>query len=238
MKAYLNGKPLRLRRQVKRAWKNRKKLPEGWLEYKFGIVPLVGSIQTLATALSKDLPYGRVRATGKAADLFDNIEEKTNWGFRHRKGAKIRLNVTCRLTALITGINPHKSLAALTGVYAPLSSAWSVVPWGWAADYFLNVGELISNLEPRFPGVSLAGEYTTYKYAAEGEHANEITDAGLPFRVGYDGYPGNWSFNAQYFGHDRRPGIDTKFKPEFSGSLDFNRLANLISALYLSIKGR
>lgn len=238
LKNFLRGKPVHFRKQIEKAWKNRSKLPEGWLEYRFGIVPLVGSINTLATALSKDLPIGRVRGSGSASDSYDTKSDKVIWGYRTISGRQIQVNVKCRITAYVVGINPHKSLAALTGIYAPLSSAWSIVPWGWAVDYFANVGELISNLEPRFPGVSLAGEYTTYRRFADGQHFDEVKSAGLPFNVGFDGYPRNYSFHAQYFENERLPGASYQFSPEFSAELSFGRLSNLLSAVYLTIKGR
>lgn len=234
LRNHLRGRSFKFRKEFQRAWKHKKKLPEGWLEYKFGVVPLVGSIETLATALSKDVPYGRIRGSGRGTDHHDTKTEISSYGFNVTEGHTFDVSVKCTITAYVVAVNPHKAFASLTGVYAPLSSAWSVVPWGWAADYFLNVGELISNLEPRFPGVSLSGAYTSYQRFAGGTIYNESHANGNPLSTGYDGYPRDYTYDFQYFHRERSPGMSDVFVPEFSAELSFSRLGNLMSALYLT----
>lgn len=61
----------------------------------------------------------------------------------------------------IYALNPDVQLLSMLGLGQPLSVAWELTPFSWFVDYFVNVGEMAKNLEPRFPGVKVRNKYTT-----------------------------------------------------------------------------
>lgn len=195
-------------------------LPEAWITYQFGIQPLIGTVDTCLQGLGQPLPSARFNA-------------------RVRRKVKERLetNIWCEFDAgLELGVlvqpnpNPNAALLNLGGFTTPFSTAWSVVPWGWAVDYFVNVSELLSNFEVRHPGVTILNGYTTTSmkngrwYGASREYNS---------KKGY-----MYVVDGVFYKINRLPEIDLKYKLELSfPTLGSNKLANLMSALALTMKG-
>lgn len=139
------------------------KTPSGlWLEYHFGIVPTVLDIHHACGILGYEFPVQKIDGTasakfqsiGKPYDTSLGYDPKYNSQDLH---GKTRVKIGGRITAL----NPDVHLATMLGFGQPLSVAWEMTPFSWFIDYFANVGQLIKNIEPQFPGVTVSDKYCT-----------------------------------------------------------------------------
>lgn len=199
-------------------------LPEAWLTYQFGIVPLVGTLDAAMKGLGKPLAPSSFKSTSSApySGKFSNDPsvESPTW-----------VKGTYRKTIGCTGWpnpNPNVALANLGGLTTPFSTSWSVIPWGWAIDYFVNVSQLLQNVELKHPGVTCSDWYETEK-----------------FDTTWIGYCVGRTVPHRY----RLSGVGSQMtrrvisKPDYKPVLDFpllgsNSFANLFSALALTMKGK
>lgn len=127
-----------------------------WLAYHFGIVPTVMDVHHAMGVLSKDAPVLDVSATGFGSEAFSDFSNRDySW---NRSG-----EVSCfiKLGGKVTNVNRNAMLMGQLGFTQPLSAVWEMTPFSWFVDYFVNVGDMLSNLEPRFPGITFADQYCT-----------------------------------------------------------------------------
>lgn len=123
-----------------------------WLGYWFGIVPTVSDLHHAAQIFAYDPPALKLSvASGGEAKYGDA------W-----------INCVVKLTGQLTAFDPNVSLASRLGFGQPLSTLYEMTMCSWVLDYFVNVGELLKNLEPRFPGLSFSNAATTKFYQYNG----------------------------------------------------------------------
>lgn len=204
-------------------------LPEAWLAYNFGLAPLIQSIDDAIHLLCKDLPVVMVRGTSSSM-IIDSESFSGNYNGWSRSGTfkylkSYRAYVTPKL-------NANASLLNTFGITSPLSTGFSVLPWGWAVNYFVNISQVLSNFEDKFPGVQLKEVWSTV------------------FITGGYSY-NNWHNKATYGGpkfYRHNGGTvskTTRSKDALTYSLTVNlpilgssKFANLFSAIALTLKGR
>lgn len=132
------------------------KQPAGlWLEYHFGIVPTVMDIHHAMGVLGFEFPVDKFHESSKASAEISSGGGTYQW-MEYQKYDSI-----VKIGGEIYALNPDVQLASMLGFGQPLSVAWEMTPFSWFVDYFVNVGELIKNVEPQFPGVKVRGHYTT-----------------------------------------------------------------------------
>lgn len=133
------------------------KTPAGlWLEYHFAIVPTIMDIHHAASVLGFEFPIERLSfASGAENNHVLNPWREYNWYHSYQFKTIVKLN------GEIYALNPNVHLATMLGFGQPLSVAWEMTPFSWFIDYFVNVGQLVTNLQPRFPGVKTRNESTT-----------------------------------------------------------------------------
>ena len=122
-----------------------------WLAYHFGIVPTISDIHHAAGVFSYDPPVMKLVGAGTVVD-YKNGDGA--FGYRHQR-------CSVKLGGEVYQFDPNVSLASRLGFAQPLSVAWEMTPFSWFVDYFVNVGSLIKNMEPRFPGIKTRNEYNT-----------------------------------------------------------------------------
>lgn len=172
-----------------------------WLGYHFGIVPTIMDIHHGMGVLTKDAPILDVKAVGRGVDSL--VFQDRNWFH------DISASTVVKLGGSVTHVNRNAMLAGQLGFTQPLSTAWEMTPFSWFVDYFVNVGDMLSNLEPRFPGITFENQYTTRYFNAK---AN-IRNTDYPAHV-FDGFKGTFSET------DRRLGWPNKM-------LDLNSIDSL-----------
>ena len=132
------------------------KQPAGlWLEYWFGWAPLVSDIHHALGVFSYDFPIEPIRCSGGSKTQWKTGGGTYDWV--HWRDFKTRVKIGGEIYA----IDPNVSLASSLGFGQPLSVAWELTPFSWCVDYVVNVGQLVKNLEPRFPGVRTRNHFTT-----------------------------------------------------------------------------
>lgn len=121
-----------------------RRLANRWLQYQFGIRPLMGDLYESAQLLRNQVVRGIYR--------YDEVYEKgvVPWKnhpvgdfqpslFMEHYRAKLRCRYRVRDSQL-------KTLNSL-GITNPLAVLWELVPWSFAIDWIINVGEFIDSLD-------------------------------------------------------------------------------------------
>lgn len=151
--------------------------PSGlWLQYWFEIVPTVHDIHSLMSVMSKDFPPLIVQ--GNAS----HTEERSYYGTDYTVNMWHSDSWTyiCKMQAELRMRNPNLILASRFGFTQPLSVAYELVPFSWALDYFVNVGEMLSNCEPRFPGYDILNAFCS-EYVPQTHWAAMYDSEGQPW---------------------------------------------------------
>lgn len=128
-----------------------------WLEYHFGWEPLYGDIHTACKILAADVPSSTLRGVG--------IEEvESHWRSTNSSGMPRLYSRNYRAITVMQGDyhvdNPNKFLLNQCGVINPVSVAWELVPFSFAVDWFLPVGQFLNSFTD-FYGVSRTNEFTS-----------------------------------------------------------------------------
>lgn len=151
--------------------------PSGlWLKYWFEIVPTVHDIHSLLTVLTSDFPPLTIQGNSSyresvsnySTDYTMNVWFSDSWTY------------ICKMQADLRMRNPNLVLASRFGFTQPLSVAYELVPFSWALDYFVNVGEMLSNFEPRFPGYDISNAFQT-EYVPQTHWAAMYNSLGKPW---------------------------------------------------------
>lgn len=150
--------PKIVRKVLKRnpAAKDIVKSPSGlWLEYHFAIVPTIMDIHHACGLLGFEFPVEKLIASSGAISESNSGRGTYDWYTSDLFDTKVKL------TGEIYSLNPNVTLATQLGFGQPLSVAWEMTPFSWFVDYFVNVGDLVKNLQPRFPGIKTRNHTTT-----------------------------------------------------------------------------
>lgn len=140
-----------------------KKASEIWLEYHFGWEPLYQDIYDCCHRLGEALPWGIVSASStEDTSIIWNRVGPNLIGKCSGEGRCI-----VRLSGVYYADNPGLYLLNSLGVINPLSVAWELVPFSFAVDWFIPVGQYLQGLTD-FVGVRRQREFTTVYKTASG----------------------------------------------------------------------
>lgn len=140
------------------------KTPAGlWLEYHFGWVPTVMDLHHAAGILGYEFPTCKLVGTsGDKSEVIDRSDRYRAYNaWSNHLGCFYTTRV--KIQGEITAINPNIQLATMLGFGQPLSVVWEMIPFSWVVDYFVNVSDLVTNLEPQFPGIVIRNKFYTVK---------------------------------------------------------------------------
>lgn len=129
-----------------------------WLQYHFAIVPTIMDIHHAAELFSFVFPEPVINFSS-GGDWNDSYTHYKGDSRHQYNTAYVRYRV--KLGCTVEAVNPNIQLATMLGFGQPLSVAWEMTPFSWFVDYFVNVGQLVQNLEPRFPAFKLKNYYMT-----------------------------------------------------------------------------
>jgi hypothetical protein len=132
-----------------------KYLADSWLEYVFGIRPLLSDIEAATRVIKNKKEIMRrelVRVSGSSGEQFANPTYSSRsaatysdvlWRLETKRGAAARYSGAIKATC-----NPNDKLLLASG-FAPssfLPTLWEVIPWSFVIDYFSSVGAIVESL--------------------------------------------------------------------------------------------
>lgn len=129
-----------------------KELGSRWLEYQYGWKPLAQDVYNTAVEMGRDFPSLMI-AEAKGTDRDQSIE-RTNWFSVPRVNDytdSVRVQMKLRF-------RPNNSTAGLLSNFTsmnPASIAWEATPYSFVADWFMDVGGYMRNLETSLMSQSL-----------------------------------------------------------------------------------
>lgn len=130
-----------------------------WLEYAYGIAPLVKDIYTSIDILQRPLPPFRVSGSAVA-----NLNRQYwNGPFEMTEVFMTR----CKHRSHLHVSNPNLWLANQMGLVNPGSWVWEAIPFSFVCDWFANVGQVIASL------TDLAGLTTVNPFVTIVSRSNE-----------------------------------------------------------------
>jgi len=189
-----------------------------WLEYSYGWKPYAQSLYDLhkitSNLLGKD-----ILVHGKGSDKRSGMSSAgTALRRDYRYDTSVRVDLVGRVKSA-----PWANLESL-GLLNPLSVVWEVVPWSFAVDWFIPVGNTLDSLTATV-GLEFVRGYTTWRSTASMDASYNASD-----RTGWDS-TSSGSYREELFGVRRytydgfpRPGFYVDATP-FSTPRVLNALA-------------
>jgi hypothetical protein len=149
-KRAMRGLPVQAR---KKAW--RETISGTWLEYNFGMKPLIHDVRDIAEALGRfqfDEPV-RTRYRSKSSQLdkrtLNGGNYSTDWWLSWLTVQQTRTETFCSYSVgyeqTVRPAGSPRRLAEVLGFTLEnfVPSLYEVMPWSWLIDYFTNLGEII-----------------------------------------------------------------------------------------------
>jgi hypothetical protein len=161
----------------------RKYLADAWLEYVFGVRPLLSDIEA-ATRIIKSkkdiIARELVRVSGSSGEQFASptysarsaaTYSDVSWRLETKRGAAARYSGAVKATC-----TPNDKLLLASG-FAPssfLPSIWEVIPWSFVIDYFSSVGIIVESLANQ--SLSLGWGSRTVRQIVEINAVDQVPD--------------------------------------------------------------
>lgn len=137
-----------------------KKIPDSWLELRFGWLPLINDVYK-ACELVQNSPPTRKRVEGRWETDFDDfyVVDLPN---HFQKVIRRRGKHFARVVLYYELANPTILALSQAGFANPASLAWNLVPFSFVADWFVPVGGWLSSFSAGFGWSFKAGTQTTF----------------------------------------------------------------------------
>lgn len=214
-----------------------KDIPNAWLEYQFGIKPLLRDIDDSAKAVDhllfgeKHIPKMVIRA-GHSADRNCVSAPQTAWSPGMANRLHFPVQEACHLSATYEiPVSSERRMQQL-GLGNPFSVAWELTPWSWAADYGTDMGDWLNSLFAREGTKFMEGSETLYmKYGTDvGPAWVEVRpDSGYIFKKRGSGR--GIVCTGGRISRSVLTGTPSPWFPTFRNRLGLNQMANLMAAL-------
>lgn len=136
-----------------------------WLEYHFAILPTISDIHHALGIFSHQIaPVVSVTASGHS---FQDWSSRGYFDYYDKLDYTSDQKHLVKLGGRLVAIDPNVVLAQSFGFGQPLSVAYEMTPFSWFIDYFVNVGQLLSNLEPKLSGFKFEDQYMSHLVSME-----------------------------------------------------------------------
>lgn len=123
--------------------------------------------------------------------------------------------------------NPNEGVIQRSGLTDVIGTVWEVAPWSWAIDYFINVGEMLSNINGLFNNVEWKNRSWTWRNRGHEKLTGHL-------------YPSGYGTQTQTFMHIwRNPqNAPVAYQPHFAFKISLQQTSYLMSAIALTLKGK
>lgn len=148
-----------LRTPVPSGVSNRKALSQNFLEWEYGVKPLISDLESSMKILTGDPGEQRIR--GRAKDRFRTLttSQTVSSSFFSRLYEETRWELTITIRAIVRVTNPDVALANQLGII-DLALPWKLIPFSFIVDWFVNVEQVISSVTDWY-GVELQHPHWT-----------------------------------------------------------------------------
>lgn len=124
-----------------------------WLEWHFGVSPLISDVQEAAKVLTDPLPNVYIKGSAQEyAKYKTRLDDVANPGTYTEEIWDMRIRARQATGIAIT--NPNLALAQQLGVLNPAALLWEIVPFSFVLDWFVNVGDWLQGFTD-FAGMTL-----------------------------------------------------------------------------------
>jgi len=203
-------------------------LASEWLQYRYGIMPLIYDLQSYIALLQG--AGTRVRYVSNVAGPGDPFSSDTGW---------VATNLHVETRMMCTRAYSHRASAGLfvsakteidnTGILRIGSTAWELVPFSFVADWFVNVNDVIAATEGRFTRNIVSGWYTD---VVNGYAVYTRNDRGRNYSSGgyyYQGYGTVYDGSSEEstYRYRRNPLSSFSAVPGFRVKLNWKRFTDL-----------
>lgn len=132
-----------------------------WLEFHFGLEPLVKDVHAMVQILQGGVPPARIRARAEVR------QQWVWWGYNSTGSEQYQVigaeKCGWTIQADIIVSNPNLWLANQLGVVNPAAVAWELIPFSFLVDYVVNVGKFLESFTD-FWGLTLLRPSRGYMY--------------------------------------------------------------------------
>lgn len=219
--------------------KDSKQLANDWLQYQYGLRPLLsdleGAVELLKTdqkfvydvVVTRKENFGPVPKTdmqnssGKRNDSFYNVVwDTTVFG-----------NVIVKYKARIRITSPGMQSFTSTGLTNPLALLWELTPWSFVADWFLPIGDYLNKIDS-LTGIEVMYAHKsvlTHEYVTQTKRFYGLKNAGQPDKItGVSSV----TYDKVYFQRIILPSLPSAPIPKLSDSpLNLTRSLNALALL-------
>lgn len=205
-----------------------------WLKYRYGILPLVMSIQGTMKALTKERVSQRMTARGASYVPGQSYNSTLNLNVPSGQAGWNRvIKWTCGQSHTVrAGVlyEYHTSLSSDLGFTLTEipPAAWELIPFSFVADWFANMGDYIRAVTPK-TGLRILASWTTVTRSTQYNYEQTGSAVNVPGGCyTYSGGPG-FKFIRTEREVTRSPGISVGLASKLS-EIDFARRKDLIHA--------
>lgn len=137
-----------------------KDFPGGVLQWRYGVQPLANDLYTSFQIVKNGLGQRAQMLTAtRNVKTSGDTASKTEYGYQWQ--GKGTMHNTCKVTARLN--DAFISNASRIGLVNPLEMAWEIVPWSFAVDWVMPIGNFLSGLSAH-AGLTFMGGYDAQRY--------------------------------------------------------------------------
>lgn len=135
-----------------------------WLEYSYGLKPILEDIHNGAKILSSDFGLRPIKTRAKESYLRDFSRRDTSLNGGDLVKATLRGTAKATVGGNVMITNPNLFLAQKMGLTNPLEWAWELIPLSFVVDWFVNFGDFLSSLDETV-GLSIQDGYYVWTWS-------------------------------------------------------------------------
>lgn len=198
---------------------NKGRVPAAWLEFNFVYRPLAGDIKAFSEIMNEPFPYEMIKGTSKVLNTYPASQAED------RSLTNSWTNL-CQIYGYARVKNANVNLIERLGMTDVIGTVWELIPWSWAIDYFGNVGDYLSNIDPA---------YNQFDWQMQGTTKLCQKSVWKRYRANPTSEWKDTLFNG--IRTTRSPSVPA-FTFQFTFDLNLRRTSYLMSAIALTLQGK